>query len=163
MRVYQLRARATLGHAWVPCEEKMPPGKVYDSHVYYSIYKYIPGAVECHDRILVRVSVLDANAGELVDLAGLGGRFPRPEPGPTNRCLRTRGRLHRVAVVAFVAAGHEGLHRRGAAPARCGLQTALLKLICSALHSVSYRTRRSCIHTLLLAVALGCCYFWGGG
>ena len=41
MRVYQLRARATLGHAWVPCEEKMPPGKVYDSHVYYSIYKYI--------------------------------------------------------------------------------------------------------------------------
>ena len=85
--------------------------------------------MECHDRILVRVAVLDANAGELVDLAGLGGRFPRPEPGPTNRCLRTRGRLHRVAVVAVVAvvaAGHEGLHRRGAAPARCGLHTAVL-------------------------------------
>ena len=32
-----LQARATLGYR----EKKMPPGKVYVSHVYYRIYKYI--------------------------------------------------------------------------------------------------------------------------
>jgi len=34
---YILQARATLGDR----EKKMPPGKVYLSHVYYRIYKYI--------------------------------------------------------------------------------------------------------------------------